>query len=290
MRITIAGVIINLVLAAIKGGAGIVGHSFALVADAVESSSDVITSLVVFLGIRISVKERDENHPYGHGKAEPIAAAIVAVTLIGAAVFIAINAVSNILTPHAPPAPFTLLVLGIVIVVKEFLFRYVVKEGDAARSTALKADAWHHRSDAITSAAAFIGILVAIYFGKGYESADDWASLVAALLILINAIRIIRPAIDEVMDTAPPAEIAEEVREVASKVEGVEALEKCYVRKMGFEFYVDLHVVVDGELSVRRGHDIAHQVKEAILQHNPQISDVLVHIEPADPSFPDTSS
>ena len=282
-RSTLIGVVANILLVAAKGTAGWLGNSYALIADAIESATDVFTSVVVWLGLRTAAKAPDQDHPYGHGKAEPLAAIVVSVSLIVAAILIAVQSVENIVTPHTTPAPFTLLVLVGVVVVKELLFRFVEKVADEVGSNAVKADAWHHRSDAITSLTAFIGISIALLGGEGYESADDWAALIASVVIVINAYRIFRPSFAEIMDEAPQGNWVVEIERISLTVSGVEAIEKCFVRKMGFEYFVDLHVIVDGNMSVREGHDIAHGVKNAILQHKPAIHDVLVHIEPADP-------
>jgi cation diffusion facilitator family transporter len=281
LKTTLTSILANFALATIKGLAGFFGNSYALIADAIESTSDIFSSLIVWLGLKVAIKAPDADHPYGHGKAEPLAAIVVAIFLIAAAIFVAIQSVEHILIPHRAPEPFTLLVLGGVIFVKEFLFRRINKTGEDIKSTAVKADAWHHRSDAITSLTAFIGISIALLGGPGYESADDWAALLASVVIAYNGYRIFQPGLREVMDAAPATELVEAVRQVALTVPGVEGLDKSFVRKMGFEYFVDLHVIVDGELPVREGHRIAHEVKGAILKANPSIYDVLVHIEPA---------
>jgi cation diffusion facilitator family transporter len=280
MRSTFFGIIGNVLLAIIKGLAGYFGNSYALIADAIESTSDVFSSLIVILGLKISTKPKDKSHPYGHGKAEPIVAIVVSLTLLAAAIIIAIQSVQEIVTPHHSPAAFTLLVLVLVVTVKETLFRYVFKVGAEVQSTAVKTDAWHHRSDAITSVAAFIGISISLIFGKGYESADDWAALLASGIIAFNAYNLFRPALAEIMDAAPSAHLEKEVRNVSLSVEGVIELEKCFIRKMGFDYFIDLHVIVNGELSVRDGHKIAHNVKEALFKSELRIIDVLIHIEP----------
>lgn len=284
LKSTLVSILVSVGLVIIKGAAGILGNSYALIADAIESASDVLSSLILFAGLRIAAKAPDQDHPYGHGKAEPLAATVIALIMVAAAILIVVESISNILTPHDVPKTFTLWVLGLVVLVKEILFRFVDKVGEEANSTAVKADAWHHRSDAITSAAAFIGIGIAIMGGKGYEVADDYAALVAACIILINAYLVFRPALNEVMDAAPSQDIVQEVKILASRVAGVEGLEKCFVRKMGFELFVDLHVLVNGEITVTEGHDIAHEVKDVILKANPRIYDVLIHIEPNDAS------
>jgi cation diffusion facilitator family transporter len=282
VRSTLVGIGINLLLAIGKGAAGSVGHSYALIADAIESLSDVVGSFVVLIGLRVAMRPPDENHPYGHGKAEPLAATIVSLALFAAAVTIAVESIHEIRTPHSTPAAWTLAVLTGVVLVKEGLFRYVIKVGESAQSTAVKTDAWHHRADAITSALAFVGISIALIGGKGWESADDWAALVASGIIMFNAYLLIRPAVLELTDSVPGTGLAEEVRLVALTVTGVLELEKCFVRKMGFDFYVDLHVVVDREMPVWRGHEIAHIVKDTLRTALPQIAGVLVHIEPTD--------
>ena len=267
-------------LALFKGTAGYLGHSYALIADAIESLSDVVSSLIVAAGLKVASLPRDENHPYGHGKAEPIAATLVGFALVAAATIIAIQAIREIRTPHYAPAPFTLLVLVAVIVTKETLFRFVFKVGDSVSSTAVKTDAWHHRSDAITSLAVFIGISIALIGGKGYESADDWAALVASGIIVFNAYRLLRPAVGEVMDTAPSGDIVTNVRKVATMVPNVLGVDKCFVRKMGFDYFVDIHIWVDGEMSVSKGHEVASHVRQAIQDSDKRTTDVLVHVEP----------
>ncbi|WMJ75079.1 cation diffusion facilitator family transporter [Cytophagaceae bacterium ABcell3] len=282
IQTSVIGIVAGFFLAVIKGVAGVLGHSQALVADAVESAADVFTSVIVIIGLKVSAKEPDENHPYGHGKAEPVAGIVISFFMIGAAIYICIESIRHIMTPHELPRPYTLVVLLVVVFIKELLYRYVIKIGHETESSAVKADAWHHRSDAITSAAAFIGITIALIGGEGYESADDWAALFAAAIILYNAWTIFTPAFAEILDTAPPPELNEQTKQIAAQIEGVEGLDKCFVRKMGFEYYIDLHVLVNGEKSVREGHDIAHKVKDVLKQENPRIRDVLVHIEPAD--------
>lgn len=278
---TLIGIIASIILAAIKAVTGILGNSYALVADAIESTSDVFTSLIVLTGIKIAQKPADENHPYGHGKAEPLAGILVASALIIAAIIIIVQSIHEIITPHHAPAPFTLIVLVLVVITKELLFRFVIKVGKTIDSVAVKNDAWHHRSDAITSVAAFIGISIALIGGDGYEQADDYAALFASFIIIINAYRLFKPALYEMMDTAPSPQMISDVIKMANLVDGVIAIDKCFARKMGFEYYVDMHVIVDGNISVYSGHEISHTVKNALLKEFPNISDVLIHIEPA---------
>ena len=273
--------VVNLIFAAVKIAGGLIGNAYVLIADGIESSLDIAGSVVIWGGLKFAARPPDSTHPYGHGKAEPIAAVVVAVGVLAAATGLAIESVREILTPHHGPAPFTLAILVVVIIVKEILFRYVNRVGQNVESTAVQTDAWHHRSDALTSAAAFIGISVALIGGEGWQSADDWAALFACAVIAANGIRLLRPAFYEIMDTAPRAKIVRAICRVASSVPGVVEVEKCRARKMGLDFYVDLHARVDGNISVHEGHEIAHRVKAAIQQSDSRVADVLVHIEPA---------
>ena len=280
-HLALLGASVNAALAAIKILTGAFGHSYALIADGMESGLDVGSSLVIWGGLRYAAKSPDADHPYGHGKAEPISALIVSSVLTSAALVLAGLSVKQILLPHrAAPAWTTLIVLVIVITIKEALFRRVNAIGTKIASAAIRADAWHHRADAITSIAAFTGILIARVGGPACASADAWAALLACGIIGSNGYRLMLPAIGEIMDSAPDPEIERRVRAAAQAVDGVAAIEKCRVRKMGLEFYVDLHVGVDGLLTVAAGHQIAHDVKNAVRAAEDRVADVLVHVEP----------
>ncbi|PYJ05041.1 MAG: cation-efflux pump [Verrucomicrobia bacterium] len=279
-RVALFGMIVNFIFATAKILGGFFGNAYVLIADGIESGMDVAGSFVIWGGLKVAARPPDATHPYGHGKAEPIAAIIVAVGVLAAAIGLAVQSMREIFLPHHAPAPYTLVILIVVVIVKETLFRYVNRIGRDVESTAVQTDAWHHRSDALTSAAAFIGISVALIGGKRWQSADDWAALFACAVIAANGIRLLRPAFYEIMDTAP-RKIVKSVCSVASSVPGVLEVEKCRARKMGLDFYVDLHARVDGNISVHEGHEIAHRVKRAIQQSDSRIADVLVHIEPA---------
>jgi cation diffusion facilitator family transporter len=282
LRVTFLGMAVNSVLAGCKLIAGIAGHSHALVADAVESFSDLFSSLVVWRAMVVASEPADQDHPYGHGKAEPLAAAVVAAMLLAAAAGIAIQAVRGIANPHlVGPEPYTLYVLVGVVIIKESLFRFAHREGASLQSSAVRSDAWHHRSDAITSLFAGVGISVALIGGGGYESADDYAAMAASVVIAWNGWRLLRPALDELMDASPSLEVIDRIREAARTTAGVAEVEKCLVRKMGYHYYVDMHVEVDPEMSVRRAHAIAHEVKARVRQEQANVADVLVHVEPA---------
>ena len=280
-RIALFGLAINIMLASVKIVAGFFGNAYVLIADGIESAMDVGGSIVIWGGLKVAARPPDPTHPYGHGKAEPIAAVIVAIGVLAAALGLAIQSVREIFLPHHGPAPYTLVVLIVAVIVKETLYRYVIRFGRNVESTAVQTDAWHHRTDAITSVAAFIGISVALVGGEPWQSADDWAALFACALIGANGYRLLRPALYEIMDTAPGGKIVRSIRRAARSVPGVIEVEKCRVRKMGLDFYVDLHVGVKDSISVREGHEIAHQVKAAIQENDSRVADVLVHIEPA---------
>jgi cation diffusion facilitator family transporter len=280
-RVALLGMVINVVLAAAKITAGLVGNAYVLIADGVESALDVAGSFVIWGGLKVAARPPDATHPYGHGKAEPLAAIVVALGVLAAAFGIAVQSVREIFLPHHAPAPFTLVVLVVVILVKELLYRYVMRMGRDVESTAVQTDAWHHRTDAMTSIAAFVGISIALIGGEAWRSADNWAALFACALIGANGFRLLAPALREIMDTAPRPEIISSIARTAVAVPGVLEVEKCLVRKMGLDFYADLHIGVDANISVREGHQIAHAVKAAIKETDRRIADVLVHVEPA---------
>ncbi len=280
VRATVLGLCVNAVLACVKLIAGILGHSYALVADAIESWADIASSLIVWRGVVVAGRPPDTEHPYGHGRAETLAAAAVAVLLLGAATLIFAQSAKEILTPHHGPAAYTLYVLLGVVFVKEMLFRFVVRVGEEVDSHAVRADAWHHRSDAITSAAAALGISIALIGGERYKSADDIAAAFASLIIGFNGWRLLRPAVGEFMDAAPAGDLVERACAIARSVPGVEGVEKCLARKMGYGYLLDMHVEVDGDATVRAAHELAHAVKDAIREANPRVVDVTIHIEP----------
>jgi cation diffusion facilitator family transporter len=280
MRAALTGLLVNAALMVVKLLAGLLGNSYALVADAIESSTDLFSSLIVWAGLRITTRPADADYPYGYGKAETLAAAVVSLMLLGAAIGIAVAAVGEIVTPHHVPAAFTLAVIAAVVVIKEVLSRRVLRVGDETRSTAVKADAWHHRSDALTSAAAFVGIAIALWGGPGWESADDWAALVASGVIAINGGLLLRSALRDLMDRMPAGPLSEQIAAAALSVEGVRAIEKLMIRKLGMDYFVDLHVQADPMLPLRDAHVLSGKVKGAIRSSIPGVSRVLIHMEP----------
>ena len=267
-------------LAVIKFLSGVFGHSYALIADAIESTTDIFASLLVLLGLRYAKRPADENHPYGHGKIEPLITFLVVGFLITSAIFIAYESIRHIRTPHQGPEPWTLIVLGVIIIWKELSYRFVHRRSKETHSTSLEADAWHHRSDAITSIAAFIGIAIAVLFGDGFETADDWAALFAAGFILYNSYLIFRPALGEVMDEHRYDDLIDEIRKIALDVDGIRGTEKCFIRKSGMLYHVDIHAIVDGAISVKSGHSLAHDLVDKLHEEIPGLGHISVHIEP----------
>jgi len=280
VKATYFSIVGNTCLAIIKGIAGVFGNSYALIADAIESTTDIFSSFLVLFGIKYSNRPADANHPYGHGRVEPLITFLVVGFLITSATIIAYESIANIGTPHELPKPWTLIVLGAIIIWKEYSYRLVMKSGIQTNSSSLKADAWHHRSDAITSVAAFAGISIALFLGKGYESADDWAALFASVFILYNSYLIFRPALGEIMDEHLYDDLEAQIRKIAISVDGVIDTEKCFIRKSGMKFHIDLHAVVDGTISVTEGHDIAHLLKDTLRENIVELGHVLIHIEP----------
>lgn len=280
IKATYFSIIGNTSLAIIKGFAGFFGNSYALIADAIESTTDIFASLLVLFGIKYSNRPADDNHPYGHGRAEPLITFLVVGFLITSATIIGYESIANIQTPHELPKSWTLFVLGAIIIWKEYSFRLVMKRSIETNSSSLKADAWHHRSDAITSVAAFVGISIALVLGKGYEAADDWAALFASGFILYNSYLIFRPALGEIMDEHLYDDLVDEIRKVSLDVDGIIDTEKCFIRKAGMKYHVDLHARVNGTITVKEGHDLSHKLKDTLREKIPELGHVLIHIEP----------
>ena len=282
VKATYFSIIGNALLAIIKGLAGFFGNSYALTADAIESTTDIFSSFLVLFGIKYSNRPADENHPYGHGRAEPLFTFLVVGFLITSATIIAYESINNIGTSHDLPKPWTLLVLGTIIIWKEYSFRLVMKRSMESNSSSLKADAWHHRSDAITSVAAFIGISIALFLGKGYESADDWAALFASGFIFYNSYLIFRPALGEIMDEHLNEDLITAIRKVAQQVDGIVNTEKCFIRKAGMKYHVELHAIVNSAITVKEGHELAHVLKDTLREEISELGHVLIHIEPTE--------
>jgi cation diffusion facilitator family transporter len=279
-RLVARGMALNLALGVIKVAGGILGHAYALVADGAESLTDIVVSFLIWAGVRWAGRPPDNDHPYGHGKAESVSGLFTAAVVLAAGIGIGWHAVTEIRDPQRAPQWWTLVILAGVVAAKILFSRSLDEVGRDTGSTALGAEAWHHRSDALTSAAAFIGISIAVVGGPAYAAADGWAALVASGVITYNGLKIFRKALNELMDVAVPLTLENEVRAIASLAPGVGSLHKCRIRKSGLSYLVDIQVRVPGEMTVREGHGIAHRVKDSLLQSNLKISDVTVHVEP----------
>jgi len=277
----ILAICINIALMLVKIGVGLAGNSYALVADGIESASDIFSSLITWAGFQLSLRPADENHPYGHGKIESLAGVFSGVSLLLAAAFIAYHSILEIRTPHHAPAWFTLPVLIGVVIVKWLLSRKILSVGDTLDSNALKGDAWHHFSDAITSAAAAIGITIALVGGAGFESADDWAALAACAIIVVNGGLILKGSFHDMLDRNVAVSIYDAIKGQAVSVAGVENTEKCRIRKSGIDLFVEMHVRVDPLITVAEAHRISHAVKDLLIAGNSRIKDVTIHVEPA---------
>jgi cation diffusion facilitator family transporter len=236
--------------------------------------------VIVWRGPLVAAKPADEDHPCGHGKAEALSAAVIATPLLIAAVGIAAQLVREIVSDLPAPKPSTLAVLVAVVLIKELLFRFALGQGHATDSGAVKSDAWHHRGDAITSLAAAVGITLAVVAGPKWAEADEFAAFVAAGIFASNGWLLLRPALEELMDPMPAPEVIAEIRQIAGAVAGVDAIEKCFVRRSGWQLLVDMHIHVAPGMTVVKALLLAHAVKDAVRAELPKVREVLVHVEP----------
>jgi len=280
-----AGVILNLLLSAAKIAGGLIGRSNALIADGIESLLDLFSSLLIWGALKYAAKPPDEDHPYGHGKAESLASLIGAFVLAIAGALIAHNSVFQLVAsahgaPVHLPSPWTLLILIGVIAIKEALYQFMARRARRIGSNALLADAWHHRSDAITSITAFIGISISLLGGRGYEVADDWAALFACVVICYSSYNMLKLSLGDMMDARVSPDAEKTVMDITCAVPGVISAEKCRVRKSGLSYIADLHIRVGGDITVRQGHYISHQVKDLLMASALPLEDVTVHVEP----------
>ncbi len=284
-KVTIIGTIVNAFLVAIKFVAGILGRSSALVADAVHSLTDFISDMIVLIFVKISGKPRDEEHEYGHGKFETLATLIIGVLLAAAGIGLLINGAKQVwdsLRGNTLPEPtwIALAVAIISIVSKEILYRYTVREGKRLNSDAVIANAWHHRSDAISSIGTMIGIGGAMFFGEKWRILDPLAAVVVSFFIIKAGYDIIKPAINELLESSLPKEQTEEITKTILSVKGVEGLHNLRTRKIGNTIAIDVHVKMDGNLKLVEAHEIASRVERAIRAHFGPESMIYVHMEP----------
>ena len=278
-KIVLLGVLGNAALALIKGVAGGFGHSYALIADAIESTTDVFSSLLLYLGLRVANQPPDANHPYGHGRAESLATFITVAFLLASAGIITYKSIAHIITPHKNPAPFTLIVLIAVVGVKEGLYRYYQRKSGETASSALEAEAWHHRSDALTSFAAFLGISISLIMGKGWESADDWAALAAAAIITYNTWRIFRPALADIMDEDRFDALRQRIESIAKAEAGVHGVQECLVRKMGSEYHIDLRLLVGQGQTIETLCELKRRLRAHLHAQEPYLRRIFIECD-----------
>lgn len=281
-RAALLGLVINLLLGLVKLGGGVFGRSVALISDAVNSLGDALGSGVVLFALRVAQQPPDEEHPYGHTRAEAIAGSNVALLIIVSALLVAWEALQRLGHVHAVPPVWTLWIAGANVVIKESLYWYKRRVGRRTGSSALIANAWDHRSDALCSLAVLIGLSLVRWGGRDWMAADDVAALVVVAAILWSGARLLRKSASELMDVQAEPDLVRRIRETAEAVPDVLAVEKLWVRKSGLEYFADIHVEVDPDLSVARGHEVGHQVKDRLRAAFPALRDVLVHLEPHD--------
>lgn len=278
----VKGIVLNGVLGTAKLLAGLLGHSYAMVADACESFSDVMSSCVTLYGLRIAAEPADQTHPAGHGRAETLASAVTALVLTVVGTLIFWHAWDSLYEPRQAPNPLTLLVLVPVILLKEWMFRWMRERGKQIGSLALLAEAWHQRSDAVTSVAALSGIAMTWIGGPAWVHADSWAAMFASLWLIGTGLWLLGPTLHELMEGSVDPALVEFIRETSQSCEGIQGIDKVWVRKLGMRLMVDLHIEVEPDISVQEGHRLAHEVKAKLQRELPQVRDVMVHVEPFD--------
>jgi len=276
------GILLNGALGTAKLAAGVLGHSYTLIADACESYSDVMSSCVTYFALKKASEPADSDHPAGHGRAETLASAVTALALVVVGVLIFWEAMLSLNVPRSAPSPLTLLVLVPVILVKERMFQWMRDRGKKIGSLAVVADAWHQRSDVVTSVAALLGIVVAWIGGPGWSHADSWAAMAASLWLIGTGLWLLGPTLHELMEGSVDPALLEFISETSSSCPGIKGVDKVWVRKLGMRLMVDLHIVVDPDISVQEGHRLAHEVKAKLQAELPQVRDVMVHVEPYD--------
>jgi len=274
------GLVVNVALGIAKLVGGVLGVSFALISDAINSIGDALSSVVVLVALNLAQRPPDSEHPYGHTRAEAIAASNVALLIILSAIYVTWEAIQRISLQHSLPPAWTLWIAGANVFIKESLFRYKLHVGERTGSTAIIANAWDHRSDALCSFAVLIGLGVVRWSGPNFIWADEFAAMVVAGFILLNGVRLFYNSANELMDIQADGQFVTAVEAKAMEASGVENVETLWVRKSGLEFFVDIHIEVEASLTVAEGHRIGHEVKDRILASFPTVRDALVHLEP----------
>jgi cation diffusion facilitator family transporter len=273
-------IMVNSALCAAKLAGGILGHSYAMVADAAESFTDVVGSSIAFFGLSVAATPADRQHPAGHGRAETLASAVTALALMAIGGLIFWQSLLSLGEPRSTPNPLVLFILIPVILIKEWMFHWLRERGKAIGSVAVMTEAWHQRSDVVTSVAALFGIIAAWIGGPAWNHADSWAAMLASLWLVGVGIWLINPALHELMEGSMDPALLAFIRETGGSCPGVKGIDKVGVRKLGMRLMIDLHVEVEPMISVLEGHRVAHEVKARLQSELPQVLDVMVHVEP----------
>ncbi|HUI78200.1 MAG TPA: cation diffusion facilitator family transporter [Bryobacteraceae bacterium] len=280
-RVAAVGMLVSGTLAVYKIAAGLIGHSTAVFADGLESAGDVFASGFVLLALTLAAKPADEDHPYGHGRAEILTGLLIGLVLTAVGALISFNAFLRLGEPHLGPAHFVIWPLLVSLAAKSGLAAFKFRHGKRMRSAALDADAWNDTMDALSATVALIAVSLALYDPARFLDADRYGAFVVGLIVITSGLRVSHSTAMQLMDTMPAERLMSEIRAAAVLVPGVEGVEKCFARKTGLRYHVDLHLEVDPEMTVRQSHDIAHKVRLSILQRLDWVADVLVHVEPA---------
>ncbi|NOX53827.1 MAG: cation transporter [Planctomycetes bacterium] len=284
IRAILLGLFVNLALGLAKLTGGLVAGSFALLSDAVNSLGDTLTSIVVWFALWFAQRPPDAEHPYGHTRAEAIAASNVALVIILSALGVGWKTLTQITSPvHLIPPDWTLWLAGSNVLIKEGLYQYKLRVGRRTGSMAVIANAWDHRADALCALVVLIGLAVARWGGPGLAWADKVAALVVVSAIVWSGAALFRSSTSELMDVQAEQPILDEIREVAASIPEIEHVETLWVRKSGLEYFVDIHIEVDAHMTVAEGHRIGHVLKDRLLKQIPILRDVLVHLEPHPP-------
>jgi cation diffusion facilitator family transporter len=282
----LGAIALNGLIGVLKLAAGLLGHSYALLADAAESFTDVFSSSISLFGLTVAATPADRTHPFGHSRAETLASAAVSLALAAIGGLIFWHAALSLSEPRLAPDPRTLLVLVPVILAKEWMFHRLRARGKATGSVAIVTEAWHQRSDVVTSIAALAGILIAWIGGPRWSHADSWAAMVASVWLVGVGLWLLNPTLHELMEGSVDPSLTAFVRQTGLDCPGIRGIDKVWVRKLGMRLIVDLHIEVDPDISVQEGHRLAHDVKSKIQAELPQVLDVMVHVEPYDPDRP----
>ncbi len=280
-KVALAGMIVSSGLAVVKIVTGLFAGSTSVVADGLESAGDVLASGFVFLGLTLAAKPADSDHPYGHGRAETLTGLLVGLMLAAAGIAISFHAIRMVGEPSLPPAAYAVWPLMGSIAVKAVLSGVKYRIGKTIGSAALAADAWNDAVDIVSGLAALAAVSLTLYDPQRFLAADHYGGFVVGVIVIFTGLRVARDTGLQLMDTMPDARMMRTIRDVAQKVSGVEGVEKCFARKTGLQYHVDLHLEVDPDISVRSSHDIAERVRQRIRQDVNWVADVLVHVEPS---------